>query len=191
MPLAATPLLFAAQQACEGAVWLVLERSPFGRSDTGLLRAFLFFALLVWPAYLPPALLVLEKVKRRRAALALAWALGIFVGGYLVACASLRASEACIAFGNLYYWVQIDAPLKTVAPYAYLACIVTPLLVSSVPGTSLLAIAAAVSFAVTGYLYRAGFISVWCFFAAVLAGLVVWLMRCRANPREARPDLIW
>lgn len=186
LPLAAVPLLFAAQQACEGTVWLVLERNPLGRSDSNLLRVYLFFALFLWPAYLPPALLLLEKEKPRKLALALFWTSGTILGAYLMACAASHNADACIAFGNLYYWVQIDAPFKGVVPYAYAMVIVASLLASSIPGTSLLAACVVVSFAVTGWLYRAGFISVWCFVAAMLGGVVAGAVRFGATRARDR-----
>lgn len=186
VPLAAIPLVFAAQQASEGALWLALDRAPFGRSDTSIARVFLFFALFVWPAYLPFALLAIERVAARRRVLAAAAVVGGALGAYLMACATLRASDACIAFANLYYWVQIDAPLKHAAPFVYVACIVVPLVASSQRGTSLLALAALASFAIVGSLYRAGFVSVWCFAAAIMSGIVALIVRAARAPRGTR-----
>ncbi len=183
--LAAVPLVFAGQQACEGAVWLALDAAPFHVESTPLARAFLFFALFVWPLYVPSALALVERVRARRTALLALAAAGAALGAYLMACATLRASNACIAYGNLYYWVQIDVPAKHLAPFVYLALVAAPLLVSSVRGTSWLAASVAIAFAATGLLYRAGFLSVWCFFAAVLSGLVALVVR-RA-PRVPAP----
>jgi hypothetical protein len=54
LPLAAVPALFGLQQLCEASVWAAL-----GRGDPGVGRvpslAFLFFALAVWPVWVPPA----------------------------------------------------------------------------------------------------------------------------------------
>jgi len=171
--LAAIPLLFAAQQACEGAVWLALDRAPFHVASPPLARAFLFFALFVWPPYVPAALALVERERTRRVVL---WALagvGAALGVYLMACASLRASNACIAYGNLYYWVQVDAALKPLMLFGYLGVIVGALVVSSARATSVIAVVVAVSFALAGVLYRSGFASVWCFFAALLSGCIV------------------
>jgi len=169
--LAAIPLLFAAQQACEGALWLALEREPFHVGGTPLARAFLFFALMVWPAWVPAALALAEpSASRRRVLVGFAIA-GAALGGYLLACATLRAANACVAFGNLYYWVQIDAAFKRAAPLVYVGVVIAPMILSTVRGTSWLAVAVGVAFVTTGLLYRAGFVSVWCFFAAILSGI--------------------
>src|SRR5207244_8159073 len=70
LPLAAIPLLFAAQQASEGALWLVLNAAKHHQTDAAVVRVFLFFALFVWPAYVPFALLPLQRTRARSLGLA-------------------------------------------------------------------------------------------------------------------------
>jgi hypothetical protein len=177
LPLAAIPLLFAAQQACEGFVWRVLEHAPFHVESTPWARAFLFFALLVWPVYIPLALWLAEPKGARQTALLALVGVGAVLGAYLMARATFRDSNACIAFGNLYYWVQIETPIKRVVLASYLATIVVPFIVSSLRGTYVAAFVIVVSFGVTALLYRAGFASVWCFFAAVMSGAIACVKR--------------
>jgi len=186
VPLAAIPLLFAAQQACEGALWLALERAPFHVGGTPLARAFLFFALFVWPAWVPLSLFVVEEHPRKKRILAALSAGGAILGLWLIGCATLRDANACVAFGNLYYWVQIDAPMKHVVPAVYLAFVALPLALSSLRGSTLLAIATIGSCALSAAMSRAGFVSVWCFFAAALSG-VVGLVVVRARTSAYAP----
>ncbi|MBX3212428.1 MAG: hypothetical protein KF850_10380 [Labilithrix sp.] len=181
LAVAGIPILFAAQQASEGVLWLILDDAPFGKSATVVGRVFLFFALLIWPSYVPLAFSLIEPNRTRMRLLKAAGVGGLLLGSYLFGCASLRASDACIAFGNIYYWVQIDVPLKPSLPYVYAAFVVVPLLLSSVRGTGRLGLLVLVSFAVVGRVYAAGFVSVWCFFCAVLSGGVVLVVRCRAR----------
>lgn len=169
-------------------MWRVLERAPFHVASTPWARAYLFFALLVWPAYVPFALWMFEAVRERRRVLLGLLAGGSSLGLYLAACATLRDSNACIAFGNLYYWVQLDAPLKRVLLAMYLAAIVVPFLVSSGRGTKLLAIVTVASFGAAATLYRAGFASVWCFFAAVISGVIA--VTGLEGAHRARPDAV-
>ena len=183
VPLAAIPLLFAAQQACEGALWLVLERAPFHVGGTPLARAFLFFALFVWPAWVPLSLFVVEEDRKKKRALAALAIVGAVLGAWLIGCATLRDANACMAFGNLYYWVQLDAPVKHAVPIVYLATVAAPLALSSLRGSTLLAIATIASCALSAVMSRAGFVSVWCFFAAALSG-VVGLVVVRARTSE-------
>jgi hypothetical protein len=174
---AAIPLIFAAQQACEGALWLALAKEPFHVGGSPLARMFLFFALFVWPFWIPTALAIAERDRSRRIALSMMAVAGGVLGVYLMTCVTFRSSNACIAFGNLYYWIQLDAPLKPVAPLVYIALIAAPLAISSMRGTSVLGAIALASFLATAWLTRAGFISVWCFFAAILSGVIALIAR--------------
>jgi hypothetical protein len=177
LPFAAIPLIFAAQQATEGALWLVLSRSPYWKSTTNLGKLFLFFALLVWPSFLPFSLVFLEKDRTRRKLLVVLTLVGLALGGYLMACAAGRPSYACVAFQHVYYSVQVDPALRPIVPLVYLTTIAVPLVVSSVRGTAAFAVAAIGSFLAAGALYRTGFASVWCFFAALLSATVLLIVR--------------
>lgn len=166
------PFLFAIQQASEGALWMILERAPWHNSPTAVAQAFLFFALFLWPAYVPFAFLPLETDPARARALRGFAAAGVSLGLYLMGVSVFRWSSSCIAFGNIYYAVHVDTEIKRILPFAYVAVVAGPMIVSSVRRTSLLAAATLGSFAVAGLLFKTGFASVWCFFAAVLSGIV-------------------
>lgn len=175
--IAAIPLLFAAQQAVEGAVWSHLVTTPWGQSFTPLATMFLFFAVFVWPAYVPFAFRAAEADPRRRKLMLALGVAGLAVGGYLLAVVTFRPSGACIAADNLYYGIQVDGPLKPFLPFAYLAVVIAPMASSTVPRARWLALATAASFAVAAWLFRVGFASVWCFFAAVLSGVAAIVAR--------------
>lgn len=182
--IAAMPLLFAAQQAVEGALWLHLEGTPWGQSFTPLATAFLFFAVFLWPVYVPLALRAVEPDPGRRRVMLALGALGAVVGTYLLAVVTFRPSGACIAGENLYYGVQVDSAIKPFAPFAYLTVVLLPMAISSARGARWMALATAASFAFAAALFRVGFASVWCFFAAVLSGCAALVARA------ARPALI-
>ncbi len=183
LPLAAIPLVFAIQQACEGMLWRQLEATPFKKADSPFGYLFLFFAFAIWPAYLAICLALLERTRRRLGLGTLA-AIGFVLGAYLLQCVSFRPTSACIAHGSLYYWVQVDTSFKALTPFAYLAVVSAPLLVSSMPGTSALALALAISFASSAWLGGAGFLSTWCFFAALLSSLVTLLLRAERRQSQ-------
>ena len=59
LPLAATPLFFSLQQACEGFVWRWIEGPPLPSPEAPPLPvvaaslAYLFFAYAFWPVWMP------------------------------------------------------------------------------------------------------------------------------------------
>src|SRR5437870_4913753 len=70
--LAAVPLLFAAQQAAEGVVWLTTDSahpSTLGANHSLAVYAFLAFALIVWPVWSPLSLRRIERSGPRRSIL--------------------------------------------------------------------------------------------------------------------------
>lgn len=182
--IAATPLLFAAQQAVEGALWVHLKQTPWGQSFTPLATLFLFFAVFVWPVFVPFALRGVEVDPRRRRAMLVLGVLGLWLGGYLLAVVTFRPSGACIAAENLYYGVQVDAPLKPAAPFVYLAVVILPMAISTARGARLMAVATAACFGAAALFFRVGFASVWCFFAALLSGVAAVVARAASSTRR-------
>lgn len=177
LPFAAIPLLFAAQQLTEGVVWRRLAVAPWGRSDTVVGEIFLFFALFLWPFWMAFASWWMEPKPRRRRALAALSVTGLAIGSYLMGCAVFRPEYACIAQQHIYYGVQIDPAAKLPINAAYVASIVAPLTISSVPGTTTFGLAGFASATVAAIFFKAGYASVWCFFAAVLSVMVLRIVR--------------
>ncbi len=65
--LSGLPLVFAMQQVCEGILWLSLQNEAWARWQMPATYAFLFFAQVLWPVYIPYTILLFEKdVWRRR-----------------------------------------------------------------------------------------------------------------------------
>ena len=58
-PFAAIPLLFAIQQFIEGVIWLTFSReAPL--LNTVMTHAYSFFSHVLWPVYVPVAVLLIE-----------------------------------------------------------------------------------------------------------------------------------
>ncbi len=64
--LAAIPGIFAIQQFSEGFVWLSLSNEPYASWAPNATFIFLFFAEVMWPAWIPLAMVLLEKDQWRR-----------------------------------------------------------------------------------------------------------------------------
>src|SRR5580692_8713144 len=76
-PLAAIPLVFAAQQAVEGALWLALGGVHLAISTLLLTNSYAFVALAIWPIYSPVAVALIERDRPRRPAMIGLIALGM------------------------------------------------------------------------------------------------------------------
>jgi hypothetical protein len=184
LPFAAIPLLFAIQQLIEGVIWLTF------RYEAPLLNAVMthlysFFSHVLWPIYVPLAVLLIEPPGRRRQALIVFVATGLAVGAYLL--------YFLVAFPVVSR--PIGQHIEYVSPHFFAAATMTLYLMSTTVSPILsthrmvkvFGVLALSSFAAAYYFYASWFISVWCFFAAILSGIVflhlVWHKDESSAPR--------
>lgn len=168
LAFAAIPMIFAAHQAIEGAIWMTLHD---GAAPYALIVAYLMIAQVLWPTYIPLSVILMER-GRRRPGLWILLAAGFFVSGALAAILiNHRYSVTAISDGLRY---ATDHEFEYRLLGLYLIAATAPLFLSrhryviAFGGATLLgAIVTVVAF----YFAAA---SVWCFFSA-LASVLVFL----------------
>src|SRR6185503_7837161 len=97
------PLFFGLQQAAEGIVWLTMGDANYVTLHRVAINAFLAFALVVWPSWLPWSLGALERnAARRRALKVLSW-WGALVSAGAGAMLVLRPATARITGHSISY----------------------------------------------------------------------------------------
>lgn len=175
LPFAAIPLLFAAHQAIEGAIWLHLGHGA-GHQDGAvpyaLVAAYLFIAQVLWPAYIPFSVIAMEPKRRRSPALWMLLAAGVFVSGTLaVILIGHRYTVTAVADG-LRYATDHEFERRLLA--LYLLAVVAPLFLSRHRYVVAFGAATLAGAIVTMLAYYEASASVWCFFAA-LASVLVFL----------------
>ena len=171
LALAAIPLLFAIQQLSEGVMTHVYS----------------FFSHVLWPVYVPVAVLLIEPPGWRRRALLVFVVAGVAVGAYL-----------------LYFLVAlpivsrpVGLHIEYISPHFFVAAAMTLYLMSTTFSPLLstdrtvkvFGVLALLSFAAAYYFYATWFISVWCFFAALMSA-VVYLHFVFAGPRAGHDALL-
>lgn len=169
LPLALVPVLFGLQQLTEGFVWVSLSRDlPVVQSWSTYIYS--GFSHVLWPIFVPLAILLVETVRWRAKVLGAFLVLGLSVGLYLLFFIVRSPVAARVEQDSIRY----DSP-----HFYIVAVLVLYLLATCISGlfsshwcirvfgvlAFILAIAAAVVSLTT-------FVSVWCFFAAILSLLV-------------------
>ena len=166
---AAIPLLFAIQQLSEGVIWLTF-RYETPQLNVVMTHVYSFFSHVLWPIYIPVAVLLIEPLGRRRRVLLAFVATGIAVGAYLLY--------------NLVAFPIISRPtgqhIEYVSPHFFEAAVMTLYLVSTTLSpifstyrmVKVFGVLALLSFGAVYFFYATWFISVWCFFAALLSAVV-------------------
>jgi hypothetical protein len=175
---ASMPLLFAIQQAAEGFVWLAHADQSFGVVYPLARLVFLSFALVVWPLWMPGSLLLLEEIKARFKVLLLLLSLGVLVSGYGLYCLILYHMNLAIVGGSLQYGVGYPQGLwGNLYLLAYACATVAPFFVTSLSYAKVFGLLALISLIVTYIFMLEVLVSVWCFFAAILSFLILYIVR--------------
>ena len=174
LAFAAIPLLFAVQQLSEGVIWLTFSyEAPL--LNAIMTHVYSFFSHVLWPVYVPVAVLLIEPPGWRRRALLVFIAAGFAVGAYL-----------------LYFLVALPTVsrpvgdhIEYVSPHFFAAAAISLYLMSTTLSQFLSTYRtvkvfgglALLSFAAAYFFYATWFISVWCFFAALLSAVVYLHLR--------------
>ncbi|MCD6041369.1 MAG: hypothetical protein K0R40_972 [Burkholderiales bacterium] len=179
---AAIPLFFGVQQLIEGMVWLSFSsEEPMLNSVTTFVYS--LFSHVLWPIYVPFAVLLLEPVRWRRRALVAFLAAGAAVGLYLLATMFRFPIESRPVGGHIEYASPHFYLMAVMGGYLAGTCI--SMLFSSQKLVNAFGAAALLSFGLAYAIYRQWFISAWCFFAAVLSVIVLLHFTNRGFPKES------
>lgn len=162
--VAAVPLLFAAQQAVEGLLWLQLSSGHGGADTVELALTFLVFAEVVWPIYPALAVLAIEPVQQRRMLMSALAVMGGILSAYLLVNLVSDTPVATVRGHSIAYREEASPISWQQVPY--LICTCAPALLSSHRAIQAFGLVILLGFAVSAYAYFGVFISVWCFFAA-------------------------
>lgn len=169
LPFAAVPLLFGVQQLAEGFVWLSFD---WQAATLNLVATYIFalFAFVIWPIYVPFAVGLLETVPWRKRAIYLTQFSGLAAGAYLFYShtASLVVSEIIsnhVVYNNSHFY-QFGVMLLYFAA-TIVSCTFSSKRIINVFGVSALGLAI-----IAAWFYTQAFVSVWCFFAAILSYIV-------------------
>lgn len=169
IPFAMIPLLFGIQQIVEGMIWLSFRNaSPF--PNTTLTLIYSLFSHVLWPMFVPLAVGLLETVAWRKKALAACQVAGAAVGLYLLYFIVQTPVTSRILGQHIVY----ESPHFYIAPVMifYLIATCVSSLLSSRKIIRIFGALSLTAFVAAYANHVATFVSVWCFFAAVLSFIV-------------------
>lgn len=176
VPFAMIPLLFAVQQAAEGMLWIGLSGAAHSSWRHFPVYIFLIFAQLVWPVWVPFSILLLEKEIIRKKILYGLLAVGTGTSLYLLYCLFVYDVKAEIQTGHIKYTLNFPLAYAWISSVFYFMPTVLPLFVSSFKRMWILGLAILSSFIITKIYFEEHLISVWCFFAALISGTVLFIL---------------
>ena len=180
--LASLPLLFGLHQLDEAFVWWGLQ----GRVSESLERigiwVYLLFALAALPMLVPLAVFAIERSPGRKRLIGALAILGIAVGVSLGVALFRGSVNAAIASHHIAYDVSaLSQGRDLTGLYVVAAC--GALVACSYRDISVLGVLNLVAVPILMWLTVSGFISLWCFWAAIVSVVIDFHLR-----RAARAD---
>lgn len=174
---AVIPILFAAQQFFEGFLWLSLINSDFSELQTTSMYGFLLFAQVIWPTWVPLSIWSLEEAKKKKKIQTVFLWMGILVSTYLAFCLLYFPVNTAIVNGHIQY--KLDFPhteIYLLSIMYFIPIVISPFF-SSVKYMKILGALVFASFLITSIFFNENLISVWCFFAATISVVVLFIVR--------------
>lgn len=177
LALAALPLMFAGHQLDETLVWWALQGHipmVIGQIATW---AYVLFAFVVLPAYVPAAVLLFERSNRRRIAIAAFAILGLALSVLLFANMIDGNVSAKLGHRHIAYGVGIHSDFVIVGLYVITTC--GALLFAGNRAIAVYGLVNVVAVAVLAHLTIDGFASLWCAWAAFSSAAIATFIRVR------------
>ena len=173
---ASIPLFFGFQQIAEGILWLTLPLSGFDGLQKTAAYTFLVMAQVIWPVMIPLSVLFMEESEKKKKILKVLLLVGVILSIYYASCLIFFNVHPQIKGYHIQYNNDFPVFLMPFAFILYLTSTITPLFVSSIKRTHLMGIFMTLSCLVTAIFFTQYLTSVWCFFAALLSGVVYWIL---------------
>jgi len=171
--LASIPFLFAIQQLSEGLLWMQLgDQNQSPHTLLNAQRVFLSFAFLIWPIWIPLSLGIIEKVSWRKWLIFVDLACGIALSLVNLSFALQQEVSVKIINHSIQYFGHI--PPQTLI---YPAIVLVPCFISSLKNMWMFGVLVGAGYLVAQYFYETTFVSVWCFFAAIVSLFIYKILK--------------
>nr|WP_157494920.1 DUF6629 family protein [Flavobacterium sp. KJJ] len=137
---------------------------------------YLIIAQIIWPVWVPAAILLLEKEKARKTTQRILVAVGILVSLYLTYCLlhfNIRSEIDCY---HIAYIQAYPEAFRVMGGLFYIIATILPPFFSHIRRMWWLGVMVLISYIVTTVFYESYLVSVWCFFASIISLSVYLIM---------------
>jgi hypothetical protein len=173
---ASIPLFFGIQQIAEGFLWMTLADHDFLNIQKISTYLFLIMAQVIWPSMIPVSIMLMSDKIKRKKILRILSGIGVSLSIYYAFCLLTFNVSPQISGYHILYENDFPQSLSNPAFSVYLIVTITPLFVSGVKRTWLLGILMSLSCLVSVFFFTQYLTSVWCFFAALISGVIFWIL---------------
>ena len=166
---ASIPLIFGAQQISEGILWVTLPYADYVDTQRMFTYMFLLFAQIIWPIWVPIAILLLEKSTTRKNIQKVLVGAGLLVGIYLAYCLMTFHVEAKIVEYHISYFQDYPTSFRKYGIILYAMATIAPSFFSHIRHMWMLGATILISYIITAIFYEHYILSVWCFFSSIIS----------------------
>lgn len=173
---ASIPLFFGLQQFTEGILWLTIPVPDYAGIQKIATYLFLIMADVLWPTLIPLAILMMESNVHKRKIMRFLLITGLSVSIYYSCCLIFLNVTPQIMSYHIMYNSNFPKLIAIPVFILYLIATLTPLFISSIERTHMMGILMFFSCLVTAIFFTQYLTSVWCFFAALISGVIYWIL---------------
>lgn len=174
---ASIPLFFGIQQIAEGFLWLSLPYPEYILVQKISSYWFLIMAEALWPLMIPFSVLFMEQDPKRKNILFYLLGVGSVISLYYGSCLIFLKIYPEISGYHIQYNTDFPDILALPAFLLYLVATITPFFISSGKRIYILGVLMFLSCLVTTIFFTQYLTSVWCFFGALISGVIFWILR--------------
>lgn len=187
LAIASLPLFFGVQQAFEGLVWWGFTSNNTNTIHSAAL-SFLFFSHFFWLFWIPGSAYSVETNQLLKKVLAIFTLVGFVYGACLYLpllnysdWLEIQIIDHSISYRmNFFFNNQVFLP-KDFSWIVYMLIVLIPLFICSNRNFNLLGVLMFISAMITYLVFSYAFISVWCFFAAIISIYLIYIINQSAN----------
>jgi hypothetical protein len=180
------PFIFSVQQLAEGILWMSFSHYQFENFRFISTLIFIIVADVIWPVWVPFSILRMEKKAARKKILKIFLWTGITFSAYITWCLFNYPYMAYPESHHIKY--DLDFPLNGsyLASLFYFVPTVLSCIVSSRKKMPALGLVIFGSYILTRIFFAGFSISVWCFFAALISLMIIYVLHLAGLPSPKR-----
>ena len=181
---AGIPFMFGVQQFAEGILWVIIPNADYQYLQKTATYIYLIFAHVLWPLWVPIAILLLDKSNERNMLQKILVAAGVLVGFYLAYCLLFFDVKAIIDGHHINYVLGYSDLMNNFWIFLYAMATIAPPFFSHIKKMWILGITVLISYLVTLIFFEKYMLSVWCFFSSIISIIIYYFIAKLSDNKE-------
>jgi hypothetical protein len=174
---ASMPFLFGVQQLCEGFEWLSFTNPDYEYLRSPMMFAFLTFAQIVWPSWVPISIWMMEPDKKRKKMMGVVALVGLVSSAILLYRMLAFPPVSDVEGHHVRYDFNSPGWIIYSSSIGYFISTLLAPLSSTLKYMKALGLIMFTALVVTEIFYEEYLVSVWCFFAALLSITILFVLQ--------------